>query len=81
MKRALGIFLIVQALLTYQIMNMLYDRYKIREEMIDWNTGVTTVSYNIPWIYSLSYIIPIIMFIFGIYFILAKNWSISSTSG
>lgn len=77
MKRAIGIILIVQALLTYLIMDKLYDPIKIKAEttITNMNTGVTTVSYhyNLPWTYSISYVIPIITFILGVYFILAKE--------
>jgi hypothetical protein len=71
MKRAVGIFLIVQAILTYLITDTLYA--PIKEKITDMNTGITTVSYNLPWTYSVSYVISIIIFILGIYFILAKE--------
>ncbi|MGG1218214.1 hypothetical protein ABE236_12245 [Priestia endophytica] len=73
MKRTVGIFLIVQSLLTYLIIDALNNPIKVREEIIDVNTGVTTVSYNLPFINSISYGIPIISFILGIYLILTKG--------
>ncbi|UOE62463.1 hypothetical protein HPB58_09920 [Priestia filamentosa] len=77
MKRAVGIFLIIQSLLTYLIMNALYARFRVKEKIIttDLKTEVTTVSHSnsLPGIYSLSYAIPIITFILGIYLILARK--------
>ncbi|MFP7486237.1 hypothetical protein SFC65_18925 [Priestia filamentosa] len=77
MKRAVGIFLIIQSLLTYLIMNALYSRFRVKESITstDLNTGVTTVSHynSLPGIYSLSYAIPVITFILGIYFILVRK--------
>jgi glucose uptake protein GlcU len=77
MRRAVGIFLIIQSLLTYLIVDALCDPFKIKEKdtMIDLDTGVTTVSYSyrLPGIYSLSCVILIITFILGIYFILAEK--------
>ncbi|KAB2488377.1 hypothetical protein [Priestia endophytica] len=77
MKRAVGVFLIIQSLLTYLIMNALYAPFRVEESITatDLNTGVTTVSHynSLPGIYSLSYAIPIITLILGIYFILTSK--------
>ena len=73
MKRTVGKFLIVQALITYLIFVVIVDKVypPVVNEMINLNTGVTTVSYN--WTYSLRYVIPIILFILGTYFMLVKK--------
>ncbi|RAS74482.1 hypothetical protein [Priestia endophytica] len=75
MKRAVGIFLIVQSLLTYFIMDALYAPFKVTDEIIDTDmkTGVTTVSYESPGGIHLIYVIPMITFILGIYFILTSK--------
>ncbi|RAS77473.1 hypothetical protein [Priestia endophytica] len=75
MKRAVGIFLIVQSLLTYFIMDALYTPFKVTDEIIDTDmkTGVTTVSYESPGGIHLIYVIPMITFILGIYFILTSK--------
>ncbi|RAS72766.1 hypothetical protein [Priestia endophytica] len=75
MKRAVGIFFIIQSLLTYLIIDVLYAPFKVKEKitMTDMETGVTTVSYSSPSEIHLIYVIPIITFILGIYFILARK--------
>lgn len=75
MKRAVGICLIVQSLLTYFIMDALYTPFKVTDEIIDTDmkTGVTTVSYEAPGGIHLIYVIPMITFILGIYFILTSK--------
>ncbi|MED4072153.1 hypothetical protein [Priestia endophytica] len=75
MKRAVGIFLIVQSLLTYFIMDALYTPFKVTDEIIDTDmkTGVTTVSYESPSEIHLIYIMPMLTFLLGIYFILKSK--------
>ena len=72
MKRAVGMFFIIQSLLTYFIMDALYAPFKVTDEIIDTDlkTGVTTVSYESPGGIHLIYVIPILTFILGIYFVL-----------
>lgn len=69
MKRAVGIFLSFSAILTYVIIDALYDPL---EEKITIN-GVTTVTYNYPSLYWAICVILIVTFILGIYFIFAKE--------
>ncbi|MCP3031546.1 hypothetical protein LF817_09310 [Halobacillus sp. A1] len=71
MKRVVGIFLSLSALLTYQIVDVLY--YPVEEKIIDNNSGITTVIYNYPLMYRSICTVLIITFILGIYFILAKE--------
>ncbi|RAS78682.1 hypothetical protein [Priestia endophytica] len=75
MKRAVGIFFIIQSLLTYLIIDALYAPFKVKDKitMTDMETGVTTVSYSSPSEIHLIYVIPIITFILGIYFILTRK--------
>ncbi|MFJ7367545.1 hypothetical protein ACIQWQ_26115 [Peribacillus frigoritolerans] len=75
MKRAIGIFLTLSSLLTYLIVDMLYDPVKNKISTTDMNSGVTTttVLYQYPLMYWVICVILIITFIFGIYFILAKE--------
>ncbi|MFP7226429.1 hypothetical protein [Priestia filamentosa] len=75
MKRAVGIFLIVQSLLAYFIMDALYAPFKVTDEIIDTDmkTGVITVAYESPGGIHLIYVIPMLTFILGIYFILTSK--------
>ncbi|RAS85455.1 hypothetical protein A3863_21260 [Priestia endophytica] len=75
MKRAVGIFFIIQSLLTYLIIDALYAPFKVKDKitMTDMETGVTTVSYSSPSEIHLIYVISIITFILGIYFILTRK--------
>ena len=63
MKRAIGIFLIAQALLTYLTINMIYTPYTTTT--VNNNTGAVTVSYSYPWVYWLGFIGLGIMLIVG----------------
>ncbi|SFK31523.1 hypothetical protein SAMN04487936_11119 [Halobacillus dabanensis] len=71
MKRIVGIFLSFSALLTYIIVESLYD--PLAEKITNMNSGVTTVTYNYPVMFWVICAILIITFILGIYLILAKN--------
>ncbi|MDM5454309.1 hypothetical protein [Peribacillus simplex] len=75
MKRAIGIFLTLSSVLTYLIVDMLYDPLKETETRKDMNSGVTivTVHYQYPLMFWVICVILIITFILGIYFILAKE--------
>lgn len=70
MKRAIGVFLIAQALLTYLTINTMYT--PSRSTIVDRNTEVTTVSYSYPWVYWLSFIGLSIVLILGTYLVFAK---------
>ncbi|MBQ4869477.1 hypothetical protein IHQ11_23695 [Priestia megaterium] len=70
MKRAIGVFLIAQALLTYLTINTMYT--PSTSTIVDRNTGVTTVSYSYPWVYWLSFIGLGIVLILGTYLVFAK---------
>ncbi|MBU8588940.1 hypothetical protein KM925_23920 [Priestia megaterium] len=71
MKRAIGIFLIAQALLTYLTIKMIYTPFIVR--ILDRNTGVMTVSYSFPLTYWLICIALGIMLIVGTYLVFAKE--------
>ncbi len=71
MKRAIGIFLIAQALLTYLTIKMIYTPFIVR--VLDRNTGVMTVSYSFPLTYWLICIALGIMLIVGTYLVFAKE--------
>ncbi|MGX4608026.1 hypothetical protein [Priestia sp. JNUCC 25] len=71
MKRAIGIFLIAQALLTYLTIKMIYTPFIVRT--LDRNTGVMTVSYSFPLTYWLICIALGIMLIVGTYLVFAKE--------
>lgn len=73
MKSTVGKFLIIQALLTYLIFVTLVDAVypTVVYEITNLNTEVTTVSYH--WTYLLRYVIPIILFILGTYFLYASK--------
>lgn len=70
MKRAIGVFLIAQALLTYLTINTIYT--PSASTIVDRNTGVTTVLHTYPWVYWLSFIGLGIVLILGIYLVFAK---------
>ncbi|MBV6738354.1 hypothetical protein ACTL7R_30865 [Priestia aryabhattai] len=70
MKRAIGVFLIAQALLTYLTINTIYT--PSTTTIVDRNTGVTTVSHNYSWVYWLSFIGLGIVLILGTYLVFAK---------
>lgn len=70
-KRAIGTFLVAQALLTYLTINMIYIPYTVR--ILDRNTGVMTVSYSFPLTYWLICIGLGIMLIVGTYLVFAKE--------
>ncbi|MBY0064376.1 hypothetical protein [Priestia aryabhattai] len=71
MKRAIGILLIAQALLTYLTIHTIYTPYVVK--ILDRNTGVTTISYSYPWLYWLMFIGLSIMLIIGTYLVLTKE--------
>ncbi|MBZ5483215.1 hypothetical protein [Priestia megaterium] len=71
MKRAIGIFLIAQAILTYLTINMTYTPYTTTT--VNDNTGAVTVSYSYPGVYWLGFIGLGIMLIVGTYLIFAKE--------
>ncbi|MGD6831219.1 hypothetical protein ACQCT5_03590 [Sutcliffiella halmapala] len=71
MIRAVGIFLSFSAILTYLIIDTLY--YPLEEKITNDNSGVTTVTYNYPSMYWLICVFLIIIFILGVFFILAKE--------
>ncbi|MFF2444683.1 hypothetical protein ACLNAR_28160 [Priestia aryabhattai] len=71
MKRAIGIFLIAQALLTYLTIKMIYTPFIVR--ILDRNTGVMTVSYSFPLTYWLICIALGIILIVGTYLVFAKE--------
>ena len=71
MKRVVGIFLSLSALLIYKIVDALYG--PVEEKITNMNSGVTTVTYNYPSMYWAICVILIITFVLGIYFILAKE--------
>lgn len=75
MKRAIGIFLTLSSLLTFLIVDMLYDPVKNKITTTDMNSVVTTttVVYQDPLMYWVICVILIITFILGVYFILAKE--------
>ncbi|XRG80017.1 hypothetical protein V5E38_06825 [Rossellomorea sp. GAMAL-10_SWC] len=69
MKRAIGIFLSFSAILTYLKIDALYD--PLEDTII--SNGVTTVTYDYPTKYWAIFVILIITFILGIYFIFSKE--------
>lgn len=71
MKRAIGIFLIAQAVLTYLTIKMFYTPFIVRT--LDRNTGVMTVSYSFPLTYWLICIALGIMLIVGTYLVFTKE--------
>jgi len=71
MKRAIGIFLIAQAVLTYLTIKMIYTPFIVRT--LNRNTGVMTVSYSFPLTYWLICIALGIMLIVGTYLVFAKE--------
>ncbi|RMA90907.1 hypothetical protein [Priestia megaterium] len=71
MKRAIGIFFIAQALLTYLTIKMIYTPFIVR--ILDRNTGVMTISYSFPLTYWLICIALGIMLIVGTYLVFAKE--------
>lgn len=75
MKRAIGIFLTLSSLLTFLIVDMLYDPVKNKITTTDMNSVVTTttVLYQYPLMYWGICVILIITFILGVYFIIAKE--------
>ncbi|USK81316.1 hypothetical protein QRD90_05080 [Peribacillus frigoritolerans] len=75
MKRAIGIFLTLSSLLTFSIVDMLYDPVKNKITTTDMNSVVTTttVLYQYPLMYWEICVILIITFILGVYFILTKE--------
>ncbi|MFE4094823.1 hypothetical protein ACFX4K_25495 [Priestia sp. YIM B13484] len=70
MKRAIGIFLIVQSLLMYLTINKIYTPNMTT--IVERNTGVMTVSYSYPRVYWLSFIGLGIVLILGTYLVFAK---------
>ncbi|MBE2976880.1 hypothetical protein [Priestia megaterium] len=71
MKRAIGIFLIAQALLTYLTIKMIYTPFIVRT--LDRDTGVMTVSYSFPLMFWLIFTNLGIMLIVGTYLVFAKE--------
>ncbi|MBU3569968.1 hypothetical protein IUJ58_02430 [Priestia aryabhattai] len=71
MKRAIGIFLIAQALLTYLTIKMMYNPFIVKTLHRD--TGIMTVSYSYPLTYWLICIASGMMLIVGTYLVFAKE--------
>ncbi|PHF64768.1 hypothetical protein [Priestia aryabhattai] len=71
MKRAIGVFLIVQAVLTYLTIKMIYTPFIVR--ILDRNTGVTKVSYSFPLTYWLICIALGIILMVGTYLVFSKE--------
>jgi len=71
MKRAIGVFLIAQAVLTYLTIKMIYTPFIVR--ILDRNTGVMTVSYSFPLTYWLICIALGIILMVGTYLVFAKE--------
>ncbi|MFE3897173.1 MULTISPECIES: hypothetical protein [unclassified Priestia] len=71
MKRAIGIFLLAQALLTYLTIKMMYTPFIVKT--LNRDTGVMTVSYSYPLMYWLICIASGIMLIVGTYLVFAKE--------
>ncbi|MGV7002098.1 hypothetical protein ACWA2C_25905 [Priestia megaterium] len=71
MKRAIGIFLIAQALLTYLTIKMMYTPFIVKTLHRD--TGIMTVSYSYPLTYWLICIALGIMLTLGTYLVFAKE--------
>ncbi|MFS2173896.1 hypothetical protein [Priestia megaterium] len=71
MKRAIGVFLIAQAVLTYLTIKMIYTPFIVR--ILDRNTGVMTVSYSFPLTYWLICIALGIILMVGAYLVFAKE--------
>ena len=74
MKETIGIFLILQSILTYLTIDILYDPFPSQLEITEWNSGTTTTTttYNHPFWYYIIHIILIITFILGLYLVLKK---------
>lgn len=72
MKRAIGVFLITQALLTYLTINTIYT--PSTSTIVNRNTGVATILYSYPWMYWLSFIGLGILLILGTYLVLASSF-------
>ncbi|MBY0214796.1 MULTISPECIES: hypothetical protein [Priestia] len=72
MKRAIGVFLIAQALLTYLTINTIYT--PSTSTIVNRNTGVATILYSYPWMYWLSFIGLGILLILGTYLVLASSF-------
>ncbi len=70
-KRAIGIFFIAQALLTYLTIKMMYTPFVVKTLHRD--TGVMTVSYSYPLMYWLICIASGIMLIVGTYLVFTKE--------
>ncbi|PJN90665.1 hypothetical protein [Bacillus sp. mrc49] len=73
MKRAIGIFLTLSSVLTYLIVDKLYDPIKETETRKFSGATTVTVHYQYPLMFWVICVILIITFILGIYFILAKE--------
>ncbi|MEH7005393.1 hypothetical protein [Priestia megaterium] len=71
MKRAIGAFLIAQAVLTYLTIKMIYTPFIVR--ILDRNTGVMTVSYSFPLTYWLICIALGIILMVGTYLVFAEE--------
>lgn len=74
MKVTIGIFLILQSILTYLTIDILYNPIPIQLETTDWSTGITTTTtlYNHPLWYYIIHVILIITFILGLYLVFKK---------
>jgi hypothetical protein len=70
-KRAIGIFLIAQALLTYLTIKMMYTPFIVKTLHRD--TGIMTVSYSYPLTYWLICIALGIMLTLGTYLVFTKE--------
>lgn len=70
-KRAIGIFLLAQALLTYLTIKMMYTPFIVKT--LNRDTEVMTVSYSYPLMYWLICIASGIMLIVGMYLVFAKE--------
>nr|WP_304216383.1 hypothetical protein [Fredinandcohnia onubensis] len=75
MKVTIGIFLILQSILTYLTIDILYNPIPIQLEMTDWSTGITntTTVNNHPFWYYVIHILLIITFVLGLYLVLKKG--------
>ena len=75
MKETIGIFLILQSILTYLTIDILYNPIPSQLKMTDLSTGITTTTtfYNHPFWYYVIHVILIITFILGLYLVLKKG--------
>ena len=74
MKETIGTFLILQSILTYLTIDILYDPFPYQLEINDWNSGITTTTilFNHPFWYYVIHVMLIITFMLGLYLVLNK---------